>query len=150
MKELTSSGRLKTKQGESSILIILLGSAVILLVIMPVTALIFDKALVKIAIQELTDEIDIQMYQVYQCLDIEQLSTCQLSVNGDMVSKVNKTLTLNHPQVKEIVVNDVRLEKDMLVMTFEVIMNPTLYRQVYVLNRRYSYEYRMRIPLNGA
>ncbi|MCH4887358.1 hypothetical protein EZV73_07235 [Acidaminobacter sp. JC074] len=130
-------------------MIILLAAAIIIFLILPLVALMFDKALVKLAIQTITDEIDLQMYQVYQYLDIEELSTKDLILKGDMVSALNQALVLEHPQVKFIDVQSIQLENRLLVMKFELKLNPTLYREIYALDKTYKFDYFMKMPING-
>ena len=149
MKEHILLEELKTKRGESSILIILLAAAIIIFLILPLVALMFDKALVKIAIQTITDEIDLQTYQVYQYLDLEEFSRKDLALKGDMVLAVNQSLQLEHPQIKFIDVQSIHLNNQELIMNFELKLNPTLYREIYALENTYTFDYIMKMPING-
>ncbi len=149
MKEHILLEELKTKNGESSILIILLASAIIIFVLLPIFSLMFDKAIVKVAIQRITDEIDLQMYRVYQYLDLDALSKKKLVLKGNMVYAANQALILEHPQIKEIAIDTIQIKERYLIMKFELTLNPTLYREVYTLDNSYAFEYIMEMPLNG-
>jgi len=149
MKERILLEKLKTRNGESSILIVLLASAIIIFVFLPIFSLMFDKAIVKVAIQRITDEIDLQMYRVYQYLDLDALSKKKLVLKGNMVYAANQALILEHPQIKEIAIDTIQIKERYLIMKFELTLNPTLYREVYTLDNSYAFEYIMEMPLNG-
>ncbi len=149
MKEHTLLEELKTRNGESSILIILLASAIIIFILLPIFSLMFDKAIVKLAVQRITDEIDLQMYRVYQYMDLEALSKKNLVLKGNMVYAVNQALILDHPQIKEIAIDTIQIKERCLIMKFKLTLNPTLYREVYALDNSYAFEYIMKMPLNG-
>jgi len=152
MKEFTILEKLRTNTGESSMMIILLFAASLIFVVLPVTALIFERGLVKLAVQEITDQVDMTTFQVYQNLELSSFSQLQLNANSEILEKMNKQLLIQHPQVESIEIVDVTvMQSKFKRMTLEIriIMNPTLYRSFYNLNQSYEMMYSVLLPIDG-
>lgn len=150
MKEPSLLGVLSTKKGQSSLLVIITFAGVIVLVLLPLFALVFDKGLVKLAAQEVTDQVDIQTYLIYQSVDFNALSHGSLKESGNLLELINDSLVINHPQVTSVNVSDIRLDQNRLVLSIEILLTPTLYRYVYDLNKVYTCQYAVALPLDGG
>jgi len=152
MKEFTILEKLRTNTGESSMVLILLFAASLIFVVLPVTALIFERGLVKLAVQEITDQVDMTTFQVYQNLELSSFSQLQLNTKSEILEKMNKQLFIQHPQVESIEIVDVTvMQSKFKRMTLEIriIMNPTLYRSFYNLNQSYDMMYSVLLPIDG-
>jgi len=152
MKEFTILEKLRTNTGESSMVLILLFAASLIFVVLPVTALIFERGLVKLAVQEITDQVDMTTFQVYQNLELSSFSQLQLNTKSEILEKMNKQLFIQHPQVESIEIVDVTvMQSKFKRMTLEIriIMNPTLYISFYNLNQSYDMMYSVLLPIDG-
>lgn len=152
MKEFTILEKLRTNTGESSMILILLFAASLIFVVLPVTALIFERGLVKLAIQEITDQVDMTTFQVYQNLELSSFSQLQLNTKSEILEKMNKQLLIQHPQVESIEIVDVTVIQSqfkMMTLEIKIIMNPTLYRSFYNLNQSYNMMYSVLLPIDG-
>ncbi|MBI9013370.1 MAG: hypothetical protein JEZ08_14145 [Clostridiales bacterium] len=152
MKEFIILEKLKTRSGESSLMIILIFAAILIFVMLPITALIFERGLVKLAVQEITDQIDMTTFQIYQNIEMSSFSQLKLDTKSEIVEKMNKQLLIEHPQVEEIEIVDVTMihsEFSMMSLEIEITMNPTLYRSFYNLNKSYSMMYSVLLPIDG-
>jgi len=152
MKEFTLLEKLKTNTGESSMMLILLFAASLIFVVLPVTALIFERGLVKLAVQEITDQVDMTTFQVYQNLELSSFSHLQLNTKSEILEKMNEQLLIQHPQVESIEIVDVTVIQSqfkMMTLEIKIIMNPTLYRSFYNLNQSYNMMYSVLLPIDG-
>lgn len=152
MKEYILLGRLKTKLGESSILIVLLVSGLITLVFLPIFSMVFEKSLVKLAMQDISDQLDINTYLIYQHVDLNAFSRQELKITSDLLDSLNDKIKLHHPQVEKISIIGVSLsDHDIQRMRLEVelIMKPTLYRSLYSFNRIHHSRYSVQLPIDG-
>jgi len=152
MKEFTLLEKLKTNTGESSMMLILLFAASLIFVVLPVTALIFERGLVKLAVQEITDQVDMTTFQVYQNLELSSFSHLQLNTKSEILEKMNEQLLIQHPQVESIEIVDVTVIQSqfkMMTLKIRIIMNPTLYRSFYNLNQSYNMMYSVLLPIDG-
>jgi len=152
MKEFTLLEKLKTNTGESSMMLILLFAASLIFVVLPVTALIFERGLVKLAVQEITDQVDMTTFQVYQNLELSSFSHLQLNTKSEILEKMNEQLLIQHPQVESIEIVDVTViqsQSKMMTLEIRIIMNPTLYRSFYNLNQSYNMMYSVLLPIDG-
>lgn len=149
MKGHISLDKLKTKKGESSLLVIILMSGLIVLIVLPLVAIIFDKGLVRLAAQDITDQIDINTYLIYQTIDFKALSHQSLKEDGQLLNLFNEALNIRHPQVKEIEVTNVLIENEGMYLSISIQLIPTLYRYVYDLSNTYNFEYYVGLPLDG-
>ena len=152
MKEFTLLEKLKTNTGESSMMLILLFAASLIFIVLPVTALIFERGLVKLAVQEITDQVDMTTFQVYQNLELSSFSHLLLNTKSEILEKMNEQLLIQHPQVESIEIVDVTViqsQSKMMTLEIRIIMNPTLYRSFYNLNQSYNMMYSVLLPIDG-
>lgn len=152
MKEFIILEKLRTRSGESSLMIILIFAALLIFVVLPITALIFERGLVKLAVQEITDQIDMTTFQIYQNIEMSSFSQLKLKTKSEIVEKMNKQLLIEHPQVEEIEIVNVTMiqsQYKMLSLEIEITMNPTLYRSFYNLNKSYNMMYSVLLPIDG-
>ncbi len=152
MKEFIILEKLRTRSGESSLMIILIFAAILIFVVLPITALIFERGLVKLAVQEITDQIDMTTFQIYQNIEMSSFSQLKLKTKSEIVEKMNKQLLIEHPQVEEIEIVDVTMiqsQYKMMSLEIEITMNPTLYRSFYNLNKSYNMMYSVLLPIDG-
>jgi len=150
MRERSLLGTLATKKGESSLLIIILMAGLIVLILLPMFAIIFDKGLARLAAQDITDQIDLNTYLVYQTIDFKALSHQSLNEKGQLKHLINGNLDFSHPQVKQAKVSDVVINNTSLLLTINIQLIPTLYRHVYDLDKVYTYYYHVTLPLDGV
>jgi len=152
LREFILLEKLKTKSGESSLLIIFLLTGILIFVFLPIVSLIFERSMVRLAVQEITDQIDMSAYQIYQYIDVDSFSRLDLEVEPEMLDSINGTILLNHPQVASITLLNISLIKgEITQMSFEIelVMNPTLYRSFYNLNKCHVYDYKVQLPIDG-
>lgn len=152
MRESILLGKLKIKSGESSLLIVFLLTGILIFIFLPIVSSIFERSMVRLAVQEITDQIDLSTYQIYQHIDLNSLSRLDLEVDSEMLNSINNTLHLNHPQIASLLLLNISLIKgDITQMSFEIelVMNPTLYRTFYNLNKRHVYNYKVQLPIDG-
>lgn len=152
MKEFIILEKLRTRSGESGLMIILIFAALLIFVVLPITALIFERGLVKLAVQEITDQIDMTTFQIYQNIEMSSFSQLKLKTKSEIVEKMNKQLLIEHPQVEEIEIVNVTMiqsQYKMLSLEIEITMNPTLYRSFYNLNKSYNMMYSVLLPIDG-
>lgn len=141
--------KLRTKKGESSLLIILVFTSFVLLILLPVFAILFDRGLVKLAVQDITDQIDMSTFIVFNEINIEALSHGDIVFKNNILEKMNGELDFHHPQIHEVDINHIEYKDDLLILTVEIGLNPTLYRSVYQLDRKYTYQYSVMLPIDG-
>lgn len=152
MKEFIILEKLRTRSGESSLMIIFIFTAILIFVVLPITALIFERGLVKLAVQEITDQIDMTTFQVYQNIEMPSFSQLKLKTKSEIVEKMNQQLLIEHPQVEEVEIVDVTIiqsQYKMMSLEIEITMNPTLYRSFYNLNKSYKMMYSVLLPIDG-
>lgn len=137
-----------TKAGEASILIILLVSAIIVFIFLPITAVIIENKMVRIAIQEITDTIEISVFELYQTIDLDTFSQGEVVIKQDLKSAIEEKLTINHPQIEQLDIMAISHVKGVVTFTFRIRMLPTLYRQVLHLKEDYTFGYSILIPLD--
>lgn len=141
--------KLRTKQGESSLLIVLVFAAIVIFILLPFFALILDKGLMKLATQEITDQIDLSTYRVFHALDLEALSSNDIQLKEEVVDLMNEVLIFNHPQIDNVLIKEVKYQNDRMTLLLELKMVPTLYRTMYDLTTEYTFKYTMMLPIDG-
>ncbi len=131
-------------KGNSIAVIIIFSGCIILF--LSVFAAIFDKALSKVMIQEVTDTIDNAGYEFYHHVDFNKLSYKDIEVKKSIVSDINKMIIVKNPQIKEFQIVDATITKDILEMKAYIIFQPTLYRELFNLHSPYYFTYELKIP----
>lgn len=141
--------KLRTDRGESSLLIILVFTSFLLLILLPTFSLLFDRGLVKLAIQDITDQIDMSTFIVYNEIDLNALSRGDVELEDAILIQMNDALSFNHPQIHQVKIDEISYDGERLILTVEMILNPTLYRSFYHLDKKYSYQYTVVLPIDG-
>ncbi len=144
--------KLQTRKGESNILIILLFAGIMVFVVMPVLAITFEKGLIRLATQEITDMIDLKAFGIYQEIDLEAFSDMTLEHKARILESMNENLNITHPQIELIVITGLFIEgksKPVMTLEFDMIMKPTLYRSVYQLDLVYRLSHSVLLPIDG-
>lgn len=142
----------QTKKGESSILIILIFAGIVTFIMLPLLAITFEKGLVRLATQEITDAIDVSAYSIFQEISFEALSEMTIKSTDKIVESMNDNLTVNHPQIESLIITEVNIvdaDKSLMTIEFDMIMNPTLYRSMYQLDHVYKLNHSVLLPIDG-
>lgn len=153
MKRHFTFGKLKTDRGESSLFVLLVVVGIIVFVILPITCFTFERMMINLLYQEIADTLDLNSYQVYQYLDIEELSHKKLLVDARCKDGMQQALDeLSLPQILNVEILDMYLTKhESAQLTFQVRLKlaPTLYRSLLLLDDTMEMRYVMNIPLDG-
>lgn len=152
MKDRIMLEKLQTRRGSASILVIMLFAGIVTFIMMPILAIVFDRAILRLAIQDITDQLDLSTYQIYQSLELEKLSQGDLSAKTSIVKDMNEQLSFEHPQINRIHIKDVLIGKNkhyVLTLILELNLQPTLYRHVFNLKSSYEMTYLMEVPIDG-
>ncbi len=142
----------RTNKGESSILIILIFAGIVTFIMLPLLAITFEKGLIRLATQEITDAIDVSAYSIYQEISLEALSEMTIKSTDKIVESMNDNLTISHPQIESLVITEVNIvdtDKPLMTIEFDMIMNPTLYRSMYQLDHVHKLKHSVLLPIDG-
>lgn len=143
--------RLKTRDGSVGILTLLMTVMLIIFLLIPISAYLFEKILLEILYCEISDTIELNAFRIINAMDIEGLSHKQLVLQDTFIEAINSELeTIQQPQLKVLVVTDVSLVESVAVLTIQVELQPTLYRKIFFMSKKYLWYYSFSIPLDSS
>lgn len=155
MKENSQSEKslIKCRDGESSVLIVLIFTVIIVFLILPIFAFIFDKAVLNLVSQDIVDEVQLLTLKIYPSFSQSELSETRIEVANDLKDKINGELSLLeiHPMIEWIQVTDTKLlKKEFYIVEFsiELSLKPSMYRDVIVVPLKYDLNYTIVLPIN--
>lgn len=138
MKEKYLLEKLLTKDGTSSIFMVILVTSCIVFLIMPIWALTFEHALLRIAYDDIADQLDLMAYQVILDINIKDLSHGHVEISSESYD-----LNICHPQIHDIKVLNIDFNSVTSIATFEIYIeyqstlynffdNKIVYHEVYL------------------
>ncbi|MBN2794846.1 MAG: hypothetical protein JXR88_05535 [Clostridia bacterium] len=123
---------------------------VIVFLLLPISAYLFEKLILEILYQEIEDNIELYAFNVIQNMDLNALSHQMLEIRTSFIDDFNKHLKdLNHPQLKTIALEDFFIKENLMTLKFSIILTPTLYRDVLHIQTSYVFEYGFMIPIDS-
>ncbi len=134
-------------KGNAIALIIIFSGFIILF--LTVFSSVFDKALSKVMIQEITDKIDQAGYEFYHHVNFTALSHKDVSIKDSMINSINHHMIKENPQIEEFKVVNIRiLEDNILELEAYILLGPTLYREVFNIHHPYYFKYYLKLPVD--
>lgn len=141
------------KKGESGIGVILVVSMIIIFMLLPIFTLSFEQALLRIAYQDISDTLELGVFEVFQKVSLKDLSVGAVVVKNSFKESLNDYLksSFEHPQIETIAVDQVRVQKRQhYEVTFNVQMSlkPTLYRSFWQIEDEHIFTYTIILPMD--
>lgn len=140
------------KKGTSSIFSVLLLAGIIVFLILPIFAYVFDKSIVTIISQEITDEMELVTWKVLGSLSKSELSEIKVVLSDRLTMEINDRLdVLENKIVKEINLKKIQIEKKKyytIKFSLELSLSPSLYRDLISVPQMYELTYLIELPIN--
>jgi len=138
------------QKGDASLLLILVFSAILLLVLMPLSAFILEQNLLMLVEEDLETSLGLSAYLVYQHLDTPSLGQGKLQVKKGFVDVFNRELNglCNHPQVLSLKVESIWVEGNQVAFDINIVLKPTLYRATFKGDNTYDFTYYIEMPMD--
>lgn len=145
--------KLSTKSGESGIGIILFVAMVIVFIILPIFTIVFEKSLLFVAYQDISDTLEMGTFKVFQKILIDDLSMGKVNFEDTFKEEINEYISscFVHPQIDYIEIKEIIVKKNEYYgLSFVVYMklNPTLYRSFWNIDEEHEFTYNVVVPLD--
>lgn len=143
--------KLKTKDGSVGLLTLLFTAMVIIFLLIPLSAYLFEKILLEILYCEISDTLELGSFRVIHAMDVSALSQKELMIQDSFIEAINMELmTIHQPQLESIEVIDIVLKDHLASLTLSVELQTTLYRKIFLMNQHYNWQYSFSIPLDSS
>lgn len=138
------------RKGESSILLILICSSVLIFMVLPMVTYIFEHMMIELLYQEIGDDLEINTYSIIQKLDSKALGRQVLMYDESFYEEINLMLErIEHPQLLSLKVVEIKKETNCIHMMLSMTLQTTLYRKTLGLERTHVFNYIFRLPMDG-
>ncbi len=142
------------KSGEVGIVIIILTTTILVFIVLPIFAFIFDKALVNLVSQDIVDEVELLTKKVYPSLLCNDLSEKKILLSNDLAEIMNQRLDelKINPMIDDIEIDNIDIEYDVyfyINFSIKLSLKPSLYRKILKVPRSYSIFYTVELPLDN-
>lgn len=140
--------KLQIESGSAGVLVVILTSLIIIMVILPIFCLVFEHGILQIAFQEIKDALDLNAYRIMGEIELNELSHKNIVIKTSALHEMNKSISVIHPQIESILIQDIEYELNDIIFYVEVILIPTLYRTTYNMRRSYHSTHIVNLPLD--
>lgn len=141
MKEKFLLEKLQTNSGHTSIWIILVTTALIVLLILPLWAYTFDHALLRIAYEEIIDQLDLLAYRIVKDLAYDQYSQGQIHLSLE-----TETLEILHPQIEWVHMESVTFNTETQIVAY--VIDLQYVSTLYDFKEEKRMHYQVHLPLD--
>lgn len=150
MKSRFLSEKFLTKKGSSSILMIILFSAILLFVVMPVFAITFEKTLVTLMYQDIEENLSLNSFKLFQKIEVNALGKGEINLPGDTTDYLSQWLDdlYDHPQLEKIKIIEIKQNNNELSIKVNIVLLPSLYRSIYEIDHGHDFIYKIEMPMD--
>ena len=117
---------------------------------MPLAAVTFEKLLVSLMYQDVQETLSLNSYEIYQNLEMDELSRGHLKLTPDIVEHLSEMLVdlYKHPQLKNIEVIEIIQNDKEISLKISILLTPTLYRSIYDMKQSHEFIYKVELPMD--
>ena len=138
------------KKGSSTLLSIFLITGILIFILLPLSAILFEKIILSLLFESVEASIDINAYQIYQNLEIDDLSQGILKISDDTLIKIEILLLplMQNPQLEEFHLLSISQNNDTILIKGKIKLRTSLYRKMYGFQGDHEFNYYLELPMD--
>lgn len=138
------------KKGSSTLLCIFLITGILIFMFLPLSAILFEKILLSLLFESMEASIEINAYQIYQNLQLDDLSQGILEISDDALIKIEGLLLplMQNPQLEEFDLLSITQNNDIILIKGKIKLKTSLYRKMYGFQGNHEFNYYLELPMD--
>ena len=141
---------LMNKKGSSTLLSIFLITGILIFIFLPMSAILFEKFMLSLLFESMEASIELNAYQIYQNLQINDLSQGIIKISDDALFKIEGLLLplMQNPQLEEFDLLSITQNNDTLLIKGKMKLKTSLYRKMYGFQENHEFNYYLELPMD--